>query len=58
MFDSFYRIDRSRNSRVPDSGLGLAIAREIVLLHKGEIGVKTNGGKGSRFYFSLPLVQE
>ena len=35
-------------------GLGLAIAREIVLAHHGDLWVESQLGEGSRFYFSIP----
>ncbi|MDP4147174.1 MAG: ATP-binding protein [Bacillota bacterium] len=37
IFDRFYRIDKSRNSKVSGSGLGLAVAKSIVNMHGGEI---------------------
>ncbi|MDQ1910713.1 ATP-binding protein [Paenibacillus sp. GD4] len=55
LFDRFYRGSKSRNSADGGSGLGLAIAKEIVELHGGEIGVSSDWGHGSCFYFTLPL---
>lgn len=40
LFDKFYRIDESRASNSGGAGLGLAITKEIIELHEGEIGVK------------------
>jgi signal transduction histidine kinase len=39
------------------AGLGLYIAREIVEAHGGMIGVESEPGRGSRFFFSLPLTR-
>ena len=38
-------------------GLGLKIAREIVQRHGGEMGIESELGKGSRFFFHLPVRQ-
>jgi len=40
------------------TGLGLAIAKKIIVAHKGEIFVKSKEGKGSTFYFTLPYNSE
>ncbi len=53
IFDRFYR--GSKTDKILGSGLGLAIAKSIVLLHKGEIKVKSTQGKGSAFVVVLPL---
>ncbi|MDQ6695190.1 MAG: ATP-binding protein [Chloroflexota bacterium] len=56
IFEKYYTSDgRSGVHERPDStGLGLAIARSIVELHGGEIGVQSTAGQGSLFYFWLP----
>ena len=56
IFERSYRIAR-HDAEAPDgAGLGLAIARRIVQLHGGTIGVESKPGNGTAFTFSLPLV--
>lgn len=56
IFERFYRVDSSRAHQPGGgTGLGLAIARHLVELHGGHIGVESELGVGSRFFFSLPL---
>lgn len=52
IFDRFYRVEESRTLR--GAGLGLAIAKEIVRAHHGEIEIQSKIGKGSVFTVSLP----
>ena len=54
LFDRYYRVDSSGN-QYSGLGLGLYISAEIIKKHKGEIGVDSELGKGSTFWFTLPL---
>ena len=54
IFDRFYRVPGQRQT---GAGLGLSIAREIVVAHGGRIGVKSRPGRGSEFYFVLGEVE-
>ena len=55
MFERFHRVDKSRSRNKGGRGLGLAIARRLVEAHGGTVGVRSEHGKGSCFYFSLPV---
>jgi len=54
LFDRFYRVDDS-SAMFPGLGLGLYISSEIVKKHHGKIGLYSEAGKGSTFWFTLPL---
>jgi two-component system, OmpR family, sensor histidine kinase KdpD len=54
IFDKFYR-GKNQRYRVQGTGMGLAIARAIVEAHGGKIGVTSQVGRGSVFYFVLPV---
>ncbi len=54
VFESFYRGEKSRSRATGGAGLGLAIARGIVLAHGGDISVQSQPGRGSTFTFTLP----
>lgn len=56
VFEAFYRADRARARDTGGSGLGLTIAREIVVAHGGDIRVQSVPGVGSTFAILLPLV--
>ncbi len=56
IFERFYKSDRARTRGRGGTGLGLAIARHIIQSHGGRLWVRSKEGKGSTFYFTLPLA--
>jgi len=54
VFERFYRVDKARSRKTGGSGLGLAIVKHLVENHGGKVGVESQIGKGSVFYFTLP----
>jgi len=57
LFQAFSQVDDSPTRRTGGSGLGLSISQQLIQLQGGRIGVHSELGKGSTFYFSLPLYE-
>jgi signal transduction histidine kinase len=59
IFERFFQVDKSRSGGIGRGvGLGLAISRQIVLAHHGEISLESEPGKGTVFQVILPVAQE
>ncbi len=57
IFESFQQVPYEHKFGRKGAGLGLSISREIVELHRGKFRVESELGRGSKFIFTLPLVQ-
>lgn len=55
VFERFFRVEKTRN--IEGIGLGLYLCRQIIHAHKGRVWAESEEGKGSVFYFSIPLIQ-
>lgn len=56
VFNHFYKADKSRRRGHGGSGIGLALVKQLVETHGGKVWVESEVGKGSTFYFTLPVV--
>ena len=55
IFERFYRVDKSHSAEISGTGLGLALTRSIVLMHRGAIKAFSTEGEGTIFNVRIPL---
>ena len=55
IFSKFFRADNNFNAYANGSGLGLSIVKDIIDAHGGKVWLKSEEGKGSEFFISLPI---
>jgi two-component system phosphate regulon sensor histidine kinase PhoR len=57
VFERFYVVDKGRSRQLGGTGLGLSIVKHIVLLHGGEVSVRSTPGAGTTFRITLPAAE-
>ncbi len=56
IYERFYRVDKSHSREIGGTGLGLSLARNIVLMHRGSIDIDSTVGEGTTFKITIPLI--
>ncbi|OGW85241.1 MAG: hypothetical protein A3C35_04735 [Omnitrophica bacterium RIFCSPHIGHO2_02_FULL_46_11] len=55
VFERFFRVDEARSREAGGAGLGLSIVKHIIEAHGGTVSCNSELGKGSQFFFTLPI---
>lgn len=58
VWERYYKVDKNHKRAISGTGLGLSIVKNILKLHQAEFGVESTPGKGSNFWFRLPVKEE
>ena len=56
IFERFYRVDKSHSREIGGTGLGLSLAKNIILMHRGTIEVESTLGEGTKFIITIPII--